>query len=258
MRFASLGSGSRGNALVIEHAGTRLLIDCGFSLKETRARLARLGLDGEQLDGIVLTHEHGDHCGGVWTAARAWTLPVWLTPGTYQQCRNGSGEVSGVQLINSHEPFAVGDLQITPYPVPHDAREPCQFVFSDGDVRVGLLTDAGSVTAHIRAVLSGCDALMLECNYDRDMLRNGPYSAALKSRVGGPYGHLDNADAAALLSELDTSRLQHILAMHLSETNNTPEAVRGVLREALGGHGPIGVAGQESGSDWHEVRRWSG
>jgi phosphoribosyl 1,2-cyclic phosphodiesterase len=220
--------------------------------------LARLGLEGDQLDGILLTHEHGDHCAGVWRVARAWELPVWLTPGTYQQCGDDAGDSADVNLIDSFEPFAVGNLHVSPYPVPHDAREPCQFVFSDGDLRVGLLTDAGSITAHIRQVLSGCDALMLECNYDLDMLRKGPYPEALKARVGGPFGHLDNSDAAALLSELDTSMLQRVLAMHLSETNNTPETVRRVLHSALGEDGPLDVAGQDSGSDWCDVRRWSG
>ncbi len=165
MRFALLGSGSEGNALVVQVGQTRVLLDCGFSLSETLSRLARLGLQAEQLHGIVVTHEHGDHISGVARLARKFNLPVWLTHGTLRTQNAAFAELS-VTEINPHLAFAIGDVLVQPYPVPHDATEPVQYVFSDGARRLGVLTDAGSATPHIEATLSGCHALVLECNHD--------------------------------------------------------------------------------------------
>jgi phosphoribosyl 1,2-cyclic phosphodiesterase len=254
MRFASLGSGSEGNALLVEAVGTRLLMDCGFGLNDSIARLARLGLSPEQLDGILVTHEHGDHSGGVARLARKFGLPVWLTHGTL---RSLSGKLSGVERIREidpHRPFAIGDIEITPYPVPHDGAEPVQFVFGDGAHRLGVLTDAGSSTPHIEAVLGGCDALVLECNHDTDMLMNGDYPWSLKQRVGGRYGHLNNREAAAILSRLETGRLQHLVAAHLSRSNNTEALAVEALSGTLGCEpGWITVATQQEGFGWREI-----
>ncbi|HCI14864.1 MAG: MBL fold metallo-hydrolase [Gallionellales bacterium GWA2_60_142] len=255
MRFASLGSGSEGNALLVEVAGTRLLMDCGFGLNDSIARLARLGISPEQLDGILITHEHGDHSSGVARLARKFALPVWLTHGTL---RSLSGKLSGVGRIceiDPHQSFAIGDIEITPYPVPHDAAEPVQFVFGDGAQQLGVLTDAGSSTPHIEAVLGGCDALVLECNHDSDMLMNGDYPWSLKQRVGGRFGHLNNRDAAAILSRLDRSRLQHLVAAHLSRSNNTEALAISALSGAMGCEaGWITVATQQEGCGWREIR----
>ncbi len=253
MRFALLGSGSEGNALVVEAGRTRILLDCGFSLSETVSRLARIGLEAEQLDGIVVTHEHGDHISGVARLARKYSLPVWLTHGTLRAQR---AAFSGfpVNEINPHLAFAIGDVQVQPYPVPHDAAEPVQFVFGDGKHRLGVLTDAGSATPHIEVTLSGCDALVLECNHDAEMLRTGDYHYTLKQRVGGRYGHLNNADAAALLGRLDNSRLQHIVAAHLSSKNNVAELAVEALSGVLGcPPEEVGVATQSQGLDWREI-----
>ena len=138
-----------------------------------------------------------------------------------------------MEIFDCHQRFAVGAIEIEPYTVPHDAREPAQFVFSDGAARLGLLTDAGSLTAHMQAVLSGLDALVLECNHDLDMLWNGNYPQRLKQRIAGNFGHLDNATAARLLAAVDCSRLKHVIAAHLSEQNNTPELARAALAGAL-------------------------
>ena len=255
MRFASLGSGSEGNALLVEVAGTRLLMDCGFGLNDSIARLARLDISPEQLDGILVTHEHGDHSGGVARLARKFGLPVWLTHGTL---RSLSDKLSGVDLIREidpHRPFTIGDIEITPYPVPHDAAEPVQFAFGDGARRLGVLTDVGSSTPHIEAVLGGCDALVLECNHDSDMLMNGDYPWSLKQRVGGRYGHLNNRDAAAILSRLDRDRLQHLVAAHLSRSNNTAELAVAELSGVLGCEaGWVTVATQQEGFGWREIR----
>ncbi len=253
MRFASLGSGSRGNGTLIEAGATRLLLDCGFSVKETQARLARLGCVAEDLTAIVVTHEHSDHIGGVAALARRFGLPVWLTAGTFEACRGiWNGYTPDVHVFSSHAAFAIDGIEVSPFPVPHDAREPCQFVFSDGYTRIGVLTDTGSITPHIEACLGGCHALLLECNHDIDMLRNGSYPPPLKARIAGQYGHLDNATAAGLLSRLDTAWLQYLAAVHLSEKNNHPELVRAALSHALDCDGDwIKIADQDRGLNWH-------
>ncbi|MDD5241212.1 MAG: MBL fold metallo-hydrolase [Sulfuricella sp.] len=253
MRFASLGSGSRGNALVVEVRQTRLLLDCGFSTREMVARLSRLELRPEDFAGILVTHEHADHIGGVDRFARKYALPVWLTHGTLTNYTQTQA-LPDIRLIDGHSAFQVGEIEVQPFHVPHDAREPVQYVFSNGHRRLGVLTDTGNSTPHIESVLSGCDALVLECNHDPDMLRDGPYPQALKQRVAGRLGHLDNSAAARLLASLDNSRLQHLIAAHLSEKNNTPELARTALSGILNCEpGWIGVAGQSGGFGWRQI-----
>lgn len=253
MRFALLGSGSEGNALVVQSGNSTVLLDCGFSLSETVARLARFDLAPENLSGIVVTHEHGDHISGVAKLARKFSIPVWLTHGTLRAQSAAFAELQ-FNEINTHIAFAIGDVQVQPYPVPHDASEPVQFVFGDGARRLGVLTDAGHVTPHIEAMLNGCDALVLECNHDAGMLAAGDYPWRLKQRVGGRFGHLNNEDAAALLGRLDNSRLQHIVAAHLSQKNNLPELAVQALGAALGCEEDwIAVASQEQGLEWREI-----
>ncbi len=233
MAFALLGSGSAGNAAVIAAGRTRVLLDCGFSARETERRLARAGLADVPLSAILITHEHSDHVGGAVACARRFRVPVWMTSGTHAALGRQAQGLPDVRHFNPHEEFAIGDLRIEPFPVPHDAREPSQFVFSDGASRLGFLTDVGVTTPHIERMLGGCDALVLECNHDRDMLRDGPYPPALKARIAGDHGHLDNAAAAQLLSRLDRSRLRQVVAAHLSETNNTPAKARAALAAVL-------------------------
>ena len=232
MRFASLGSGSRGNALLLETPHVRLLIDCGFPAREIESRLARLGVDPQTLHGILVTHEHGDHIRGVGAMARRYALPVWMTAGTYRSA--SYGELPTLNRIDCHAGrLAIGDLEVLPFPVPHDAREPCQFLFCAGGSRLGLLTDTGHVTPHIRENLQGCDGLVLEFNHDRQMLANGPYPPSLQARVGGLHGHLSNDQAATLLGALTHERLQCLLASHLSEKNNTRERVETAVGEVV-------------------------
>lgn len=253
MRFALLGSGSEGNALVVQAGRSLLLLDCGFSLKETAARMARLGLVPESLSGILVTHEHSDHISGVARLARKHSIPVWLTHGTLRAQEATFAEID-ITEIDSHNLFAIGDVQVQPYPVPHDAGEPVQFVFGDGAKRLGVLTDAGHATQHVETILNGCDALVLECNHDSGMLADGDYPWHLKQRVGGRYGHLSNDAAAALLARLDNSRLQHIVAAHLSRKNNLPELAVRALSGILGCGGDwVGVATQHEGMGWREI-----
>ncbi len=254
MRFACLGSGSEGNAVVVEAGRSRVLLDCGFSIKETVFRLARLGLTPEDLSGIVITHEHSDHIGGVFRFANKFNLPVWLTHGSLAYLSNLDQSLLDARVIDSHDAFAVGDLLIQPFPVPHDAREPIQFVFGDGQHRLGVLTDTGMITPHIEQMLSGCDALVLECNHDADMLANGPYPNSLKQRVGGRFGHLDNHAAADLLRSIDTQQLTHLIAAHLSHKNNLPELARAALAQALScAEDWIGIADQALGFEWRSI-----
>lgn len=256
MRFASLGSGSTGNGLIVEAQATRLLLDCGFGLRDTCARLARLALSPEQIFAIVVTHEHDDHAGGVFKLAQKYRIPVWLTHGTLNMVERflPAKPDFDTHVIDSHQAFAIGNLQVRPFPVPHDAREPVQFVFEDGKHRLGVLTDTGTSTPHIETMLSGCDALMLECNHDLDMLLNGPYARPLKQRVSGRLGHLDNTSSAKLLANLDNHRLQHIVAAHLSAKNNLPILAKKALSEVLNCETDwVGIADQAEGLQWREI-----
>jgi phosphoribosyl 1,2-cyclic phosphodiesterase len=254
MKFASLGSGSEGNGLLVCAGDTRVLLDCGFGLKDSVARLARLDVMPEQLSGIVVTHEHGDHIAGVERLARRFGLPVWLTHGTRRARLAALAELTEVHEFDVHQVFSIGNVEIRPYPVPHDAAEPVQFVFCDGDKRLGVLTDAGTVTPHIQHMLSGCHALVLECNHDTEMLSSGEYPYRLKQRVGGRLGHLSNMQAAGLLASLDVSGLQHIVAAHLSSSNNTPRLAVHALSAVLNcAESWIGVASQQEGFAWREI-----
>ncbi len=248
MRFASLGSGSEGNGLVVEAGNTRILLDCGFSAAETVRRLARLGLEPDAVDALLVTHEHDDHVGGVARFARKFGIPVYLTYGTHAAAGD---DFPQVEIIDSHSPFAVGDIEVFPYPVPHDAREPTQFVFGDGAQRLGVLTDAGSSTPHIEAMLSGLAALVIECNHDRELLMGSEYPERLKQRIGGYYGHLDNNQAAQIVAAIERQSLQHVVAAHLSQKNNRPDLARSALAGALGcTQDWIGVASQTEGFAW--------
>jgi phosphoribosyl 1,2-cyclic phosphodiesterase len=254
MRFASLGSGSKGNALLVEAGPTRILIDCGFGPRNLAQRCARLGITPDSIAAVLVTHEHSDHVGGAYPCAKRYGMALHMTRGTRAGSLRRDAEDARVICFDSHVAFAIGDLQIQPFPVPHDAREPVQFVISDGARRLGVLTDLGHVTAHVVEQLSACDALVLECNHDAGMLAKGPYPPALKARVGGEFGHLDNEAAAALLRQVNHGRLQHVLAAHISEHNNTPLLAQRALAEALGcAPDWVGVADQELGFAWRSL-----
>lgn len=250
IRFASLGSGSAGNALLVESGTTCLMLDCGFGLRETVARLLRLGKLPADLSGILVTHEHGDHVGGVFRLARTHGLPVWMTHGTWVACRERCDALD-LRIIDAHQAFAIGDFEIQPFPVPHDAREPVQYAFSAAGRRLGVLTDIGEATPHVCASLSGCDGLVIEFNHDADLLERSAYPVSLKRRIAGRYGHLENRAAAALLCQLDCSRLQHLVAAHLSERNNSANLVRELVGDQFAEFsGEFTVATQIDGFDW--------
>jgi len=250
IRFASLGSGSAGNALLVESGATCLMLDCGFGLRETVARLQRLERQPENLTGILVTHEHGDHLGGVFRLARKYALPVWMTHGTWSASQQTNAGLD-LRLLDSHRSLMIGELEVQPFPVPHDAREPVQYVFSNSRRHLGVLTDIGEITAHVSDVLSGCDGLVLECNHDAEMLARSNYPVSLKRRIAGRYGHLENSVAAGLLRQIDCSRLQHVVAAHLSERNNLPSLAVAAIAQALAcDESWVGVALPDAGFAW--------
>ena len=257
MRFCSLGSGSAGNATVVEAScgitTSRLLIDCGFSLRELDARLARAGLQADDLDAVFITHEHGDHVGCALTLARRQRLPVWMSRGTWQAI--GAPELSDLlHIARDGADIIVGDLHLVPYTVPHDALEPLQLRCSDGDRALGVLTDAGIGTPHVLAHLRRCEALLLECNHDAAMLAASPYPPSLRARIGGRLGHLSNDTAHEILRDCSHDRLRRVVAAHLSERNNTPERAREALASACGARAAdIVVADPQLGFGWLDL-----
>jgi phosphoribosyl 1,2-cyclic phosphodiesterase len=249
MRFASIGSGSRGNGTLIQDGSTCLLIDLGFTIRETEKRLAGLELAPSEIGAILVTHEHSDHLNGVGPFARKYSIPVYMTPGTCDQERIGS--LPMLKLINCHQPFVIDGLTIVPVPVPHDAREPCQYLITNGSRTLGVLTDLGHITPHVAEQYNSCDGLMLECNHDPGMLADGPYPYPLKLRVGGDQGHLSNGQAAGLLKKLELPGLQHLVVAHVSEKNNRVDLLREELDAVLADwQGCLTIADQGTGFNW--------
>jgi len=252
LEFASLGSGSKGNATLVCVGTTCIMVDCGFSMRETVLRLEQCGKQPEQISAILLTHEHTDHIKGAGALSRRYGIPLWSTRGTARA--QALGDIGRHYFINAEEEFKIGQISIQAYPVPHDAREPCQFTFSNGKQRLGLLTDVGKGTPHIVEQLTKCDALLLECNHDSEMLQNGDYPLSLKQRVAGDLGHLSNQQAAEILSQLDTTNLKYIAAMHLSDKNNQSCLARQALSEVLDCEESwVNIADQQTGLAWQQI-----
>ncbi|WP_298924945.1 MBL fold metallo-hydrolase [uncultured Ramlibacter sp.] len=253
LRFKSLGSGSTGNATVIQaRCGTQLnhvLVDCGLGIRQLDTRLGAAGMLAEQIDAIFITHEHGDHIGCAHRLALRERIPVWMSRGTYMAI--GEPDFDGLlRIAGDGQDIALGALQLRPFTVPHDAREPLQLTCSDGAKRMGVLTDLGHATAHVLAHLAGCATLLLECNHDTDLLAAGSYPPFLKRRVGGDWGHLSNRAAAQIALAGLPLGLRQVLAAHLSEQNNRPELARHALAQALGERVDVHVADAHSGSSW--------
>jgi len=229
---------------------TRLLVDCGFGLKQLDARLAMAGLDADQIDAVFITHEHGDHIGCARQLALRNCKPVWMSPGTHAAL--DAPDFKGLlQLAQDGTFIDLGGIQIQPFTVPHDAREPLQLACTDGSRRLGILTDLGHATAHVLEQLSLCDALLLECNHEADMLAKSAYPPFLKKRVGGNFGHLSNQQASEIVRGVAHEGLQTVIAAHLSLQNNHPDLARAALCLALGcDMNDVGVADPVLGTDW--------
>jgi phosphoribosyl 1,2-cyclic phosphodiesterase len=238
MRFCALGSGSQGNAWIIESSPgkvlrpTRVMVDCGFTLKETVARLQSKGLAPNDLQAVLVTHEHDDHVSGAYKFARKFGVPVFSTLGTFKaSVKAGLVDVSWLdvgraKLFCPEMAWSIGDLNIQPFTVPHDAAEPVQFTLDDGKVRLGIMTDCGRSTPHVVRRLSGCDALVLESNHDHSMLLESQYPGSLKRRISSDYGHLSNDAAHEILAAIDRDRLRYLVAAHLSLNTNHPDHVK--------------------------------
>lgn len=256
LRFRSLGSGSGGNATLVEATGLvpfRMLIDCGLGIRQLALRLGEAGLQPEDIHAVFITHEHGDHIGCARSLALRHRIPVWMSQGTHAAI--GVPDFDGL-LHTAHDGKAIdlGGLQLTPFTVPHDAREPLQLSCTDGSAKLGILTDLGHVTPHVMAHLQACDALLLECNHDTKLLSQSIYPPFLKRRVGGQYGHLSNAAAADFACAVTHGGLKHLVAAHLSAQNNRPDLVQEVISTALGcNSSDIVVAGAVSGTPWLQV-----
>jgi phosphoribosyl 1,2-cyclic phosphodiesterase len=254
IRFKSLGSGSSGNATLIQaRCGTQLvhlLVDCGLGIRELDKRLGAAGMAAESLDAIFITHEHGDHIGCARQLALRERIPVWMSAGTYDAI--GRPDFAGLlRTACDSEAIDLGAMQVRPFTVPHDAREPLQLSVGDGASRLGVLTDLGHVTAHVLEQLAGCASLMLECNHDEELLLASRYPPFLKRRVGGAWGHLANSAAASAAHALAGHGLRQVVAAHLSEQNNRPELARAAVAAALGCQPhDIHVADGATGSGW--------
>jgi phosphoribosyl 1,2-cyclic phosphodiesterase len=257
LRFKNLGSGSSGNCTLVEAGdglhSTRLLVDCGLGVRELARRVERAGTNWAEINGIFITHEHSDHIGCAVSVAQRHNIPLWMSRGTYRGI--GMPSLGGLlHFAQDGDAIALGALQIKPFTVPHDAKEPLQLTLSDGAVRLGILTDLGQSTPHVLAHLTGLQALLLETNHDLDMLANGPYPPPLRKRIAGPLGHLNNADSAQIAASVHHSGLKHLVAAHLSLQNNSPELARAALCDSLScAPKDIVVAGAQTGTEWLSV-----
>ncbi|MGI9338259.1 MAG: MBL fold metallo-hydrolase [Gammaproteobacteria bacterium] len=246
MQFCTLGSGSRGNAHLIEHRGTTLLLDCGFALSGLRRRLAQRAVAPAEIDAVLISHEHTDHVCGLRRLLAETGLPVYMTRGTAAAMHRPQEW----RRIEEGGVFSIGELQVLPFGASHDAAEPVQFVFDDGERRLAVITDVGEVPPRLSGgILQNLSAIIVECNYDKAMLAaNRNYPPAVKERIAGALGHLDNSAAARLIAEVNHRGLRHVVAAHLSEQNNSPECVRRALHKACGGK--LTIAGQREGTGW--------
>ncbi len=248
MEFASLGSGSKGNATLVRADDALLMIDCGFSQRQVSLRMERLGVSPQDLDAILVTHEHSDHISGVAALSRNYEIPVYMTHGTHASGRCDA--CHELHAFNCEQRFRIADFEVHAVSVPHDAAEPCQYRVHWRGVSLGVLTDLGSSTGHVLESFRGCDALLLEFNHDLDMLHAGAYPEHLKHRVGGDWGHLNNEQAVALLRELNYAQLRHLVVAHVSERNNSRELTRAALRTLYDSLDHVVFAEQGEGFGW--------
>lgn len=251
MRVLVLGSGSRGNSILIEGADTRLLIDAGFSARELERRLRAVRVKPERLSAILVTHEHRDHSIGMGSFARRHRLPLYLTESTRRACADLLDGGERIHLYRPSRTLVIGALRVDPFLTAHDALDPVAVSVTEvrTGYRVGLATDLGTPTAGVVHALRGCHVLMLEANHDETMLRESPYPWSVKARIGGPHGHLSNRAAARLATELHHPSLGAVILAHLSQECNTPDLAYREVGQALaavGYRGLLVVARQEA------------
>lgn len=242
LEISVLGSGSRGNATLVRTEKTSVLIDAGFTCKQITLRMAEAGWSPDRLDGIVVSHEHSDHIRGLRVLNRRHEQTLYASEATLDTPEVRATELGRTVSITAGESFSIGDIDITPFTIPHDAADPLGFIIEAEGIRLGHVTDIGFPTELARHHLRGCHALVLESNHDRDMLINGPYPWPVKQRIMSRSGHLENTDAAVLLADVLHGDLQTVLLAHLSQQNNSPDAASTsfatMLDEKANGHRP--------------------
>ena len=253
MRYASLGSGSRGNSTLIEHQGDCILIDCGFSRKNTLLRMAQLDIDPQQLKAVLVTHEHSDHAKGVQSLCDALNIPFYTSFGTARKMQWLDHALW--RCIRSEQALALIGLEIMPVCVPHDAQEPLQYVMQNPQgLKLGVLSDLGAVTPHIVEQYSGCHALQIEANHDLHLLQVGPYPPSLRQRVASNYGHLNNEQCAELVARVNWPGLKKVSAGHISEKNNDRNLVKELLAPVLNcSPADVELLEQDQVSDWYQL-----
>ena len=222
-RFFTLVSGSSGNAAYLSHNGTNILIDCGVSGKTAQQLLQEIGEDCSKIRAIVVTHEHSDHISGVGVLSRRYDIPVIASRGTWQGMNLGAIKPHNQICFEDYRPIAVGDVNITPFPIPHDANGPTGYKFDLGNKQVAVATDIGYITKEVMSATAGCQMVLLEANYDLAMLENGPYPPHLKARIKSKHGHLCNDDTARMARYLIENGTTRLLLGHLSKENNQPK-----------------------------------
>ncbi|MBR5701548.1 MAG: MBL fold metallo-hydrolase [Oscillospiraceae bacterium] len=254
MRYVSFASGSSGNCGLLQGGGVSLLVDAGLSLKRIRACLADEGLALDELNGILVTHEHSDHVAGLAMVSKYTNLPMFMSGGTARallrqtKCREES-----LRTIEAGVALTLGELRITAFETPHDAAQPFGFRVEGETGTLAFVTDLGYVTRSVREASEGCTAAVVEANYDLEMLRCGPYPLTLKRRIQGNFGHLDNLDAAELCVLLAETGVKQLLLAHLSKENNLPELARETVNRRLKGEVPVRVAPRDDRSDELEI-----
>ncbi len=251
VRMTVLASGSRGNTAVLSSSGTSILIDAGISCRETLRRMRGAGEDPAQLSAIVITHEHSDHVSGLGVLARKLKIPVYITGHTHQEWQrwvrgpttrqtalyedDDKAHLERCEHFRAGERFTIGDIEVLPFTIPHDAADPVGFVFLTEGIKIGMATDLGYMPTSVKIHLRGCDALVLESNHDLEMLRGGPYPWSVKQRVMSRVGHLSNDSLAEFFSTDYDGGAAFLVLAHLSEANNHPELARQAAERALGG-----------------------
>ena len=247
MAFASLGSGSTGNATLIRAGATLVLIDCGLGPRTLRRHFARLGISAEQLSGVFITHAHSDHSSGAAALARASGAPIYATAGT---CHRLGDTAQGWQHVRAGAPLSIGAMVLQPTAVPHDCSEPVAYTVRAFNRKIGVLSDLGWPAPHVIEAFHGCHGLLLEANYDPDLLQAGPYPAFLKRRVEGRLGHLSNEQRVALFEALRTDALEALVIGHISQKNNTPRHAAEAFGAVVHSHVDMRLATAKEGTDW--------
>lgn len=249
LRFRVLGSGSSGNATLVEGGGTRILLDAGLGPRELAERLLSAGVDPSSIGAIFLSHEHSDHARGAASFSRRWGVRIVGSRGTYAAASLGASEIAGFDVLDPGARRSIGAVTVQAIPIPHDAAEPLAFVVSYGGVSLGHATDLGHLGRPVVEAFGGCQAILVESNYDPAMLRDGAYPWSLKERILSPLGHLSNGDVARYLERDLSGVCETVVLAHLSRNNNHPEVARMAAEIALGKGGRAGVRLEMTGAE---------